>query len=121
MEGGPRWLVARLRTSGTPNERMLVEFYQGEHTLRLSSAHRRMLYAESGISPDVALERGYYTARNRSDVPEAFAGYQRRLGLVVPMYSPDGSTIGYQLRPDRGVLGSTQPLATPKHQQSTPS
>jgi hypothetical protein len=60
-----------------------------------------MLYDESGISPEVALERGYYTARRRSDVPQAFAGYQRRLGLVVPMYSPDGSTGGYQLRPDR--------------------
>ncbi|MDP9439274.1 MAG: DUF3854 domain-containing protein, partial [Actinomycetota bacterium] len=82
-----------------------MESYQGEHTARLSHSHRRMLYDESGISPDVALERGYYTARNRSDLPEAFACYQRRLGLVVPMYSPDGSTVGYQLRPDRPRKG----------------
>ncbi len=30
-----------------------------------------------------------------------FSKYQRRPGLVVPMFSPDGETVGYQLRPDR--------------------
>lgn len=45
-------------------------------------------------------ERGYYTAQHRSEVPEAFAGYQRRLGLVVPVHSPDGETTSSQLRPD---------------------
>lgn len=67
----------------------------------LSQEHRRMLLEESGISPDVAAERGYYTARRRSEIPEAFSSYQRRLGLVVPMFSPDGERVGYQLRPDR--------------------
>lgn len=69
--------------------------------MTLSHSHRRMLYEESGIDPDVAAERGYYTARARSEVPESFKGYQRRPGLIVPMYSPDGETVGYQLRPDR--------------------
>jgi hypothetical protein len=64
-----------------------------------------MLYDESGIDPGVAAERGYYTARLRSEVPEAFKDYQRRLGLVVPMFSPDGETIGYQLRPDKPRKG----------------
>ena len=67
----------------------------------LSDSHGRMLFEESGISPDVAAERGYYTARARSEVPEAFKDYQRKPGLVVPMFSPDGETVGYQLRPDR--------------------
>ena len=67
----------------------------------LSDSHRRMLYDESGISPEVAEERGYYTARTRSEVPEAFKNYQRKTGLVLPMYSPDGKTVGYQLRPDK--------------------
>jgi hypothetical protein len=71
----------------------------------LSASHRRMLFEESGISPDVAEERGYYTARSRSEVPEAFKNYQRKPGLVVPMFSPDGETIGYQLRPDRPRKG----------------
>ncbi len=68
--------------------------------LTLSSHHRRMLLDESGISPEVAAERGYYTARRRSEVPEAFPNYQRRLGLVVPICSPDGRTRSAQLRPD---------------------
>jgi hypothetical protein len=71
----------------------------------LSEADRRMLFGESGISPDVAAERGYYTARRRSEVPEPFKDYQRRRGLVVPMFSPDGVTTGYQLRPDRPRKG----------------
>jgi hypothetical protein len=71
----------------------------------LSDTHRRMLYDESGIDPGVAAERGYYTARLRSEVPEVFKEYQRRRGLVVPMYSPDGETVGYQLRPDRPRKG----------------
>jgi len=60
-----------------------------------------MLFEESGIDPAVAHERGYYTARRRSEVPKAFKNYQRKRGLVVPMFSPDGETVGYQLRPDR--------------------
>ncbi len=50
-------------------------------------------------------ERGYYTARRRSEVPEVFKDYQRKPGLVVPMFSPDGETAGYQLRPDRPRKG----------------
>src|SRR5215203_555938 len=60
-----------------------------------------MLFEESGIDPSVAAERGYYTARKRSEVPKAFKDYQRRLGLVVPTYSPDARTVGTQLRPNR--------------------
>jgi hypothetical protein len=64
-----------------------------------------MLFEESGISHEIAEERGYYTARRRSEVPEAFKDYQRKPGLVVPMFSPDGETVGYQLRPDRPRKG----------------
>jgi hypothetical protein len=60
-----------------------------------------MLFEESGISPEVAEERGYYTARRRSEVPEAFKDYQRKPGLVVPMFSPAAETVSYQLRPDK--------------------
>lgn len=60
-----------------------------------------MLFEESGISEEVARERDYYTARRRSEVPEVFKTYQRQPGLVVPMFSPDGETVGYQLRPDK--------------------
>ena len=69
--------------------------------IHLSRKHEHMLLYESGIDPGIAAERGYYTARIRAEIPEAFAGYQRRLGLVVPMFSPDGITRGWQLRPNK--------------------
>lgn len=78
-----------------------MAFYPSSDHGTLTEAHRRMLFEESGIDPSVAAERGYYTARGRSEVPEAFKDYQRRRGLVVPMFSPDGETVGYQLRPDQ--------------------
>jgi ribosomal protein S19E (S16A) len=60
-----------------------------------------MLHEESGISPEVAAERGYRTIRNRDELPAAFKPYQRRRGLLVPMHSPDGETVCHQLRPDK--------------------
>ncbi len=79
--------------------------YPNGQSHTLSKSHRRMLFEESGIDPSVARERGYYTARKRSEVPQAFKDYQRKSGLVVPMFSPDGETVGYQLRPDRPRKG----------------
>jgi hypothetical protein len=60
-----------------------------------------MLFSESGIDPGVAEERGYHTARRRSEAPEILKGYQRKPGLVVPTFSPDGITRSCQLRPDK--------------------
>ena len=65
----------------------------------VSEDHRRMLIEESGIGAAVVTERGYRTV-GRPEVPEAFGGYQRRPGLLVPMFSPDGKTTSHQLRPD---------------------
>jgi hypothetical protein len=62
-----------------------------------------MLYGDSGVDPDVAAARGYRTIRRRSEVPEAFADWQCRLGLLVPTYSPDGQRSGYQLRPNKPI------------------
>jgi len=64
-----------------------------------------MLLEESGISPDVAAGRGYYTAHRCSEVPQDRGELPKRPGLVVPMYSPDGITRSYQLRPDRKGKG----------------
>ncbi len=66
----------------------------------VSPEHARMLFEESAISPAVAEARGYRTVRSRSEVPDAFKDYQRRLGLLIPTLSPSGRT-GYQLRPDK--------------------
>jgi hypothetical protein len=67
--------------------------------LPLSTEHREMLEVESSISPEYIAGRGYYTASRRAYVPEVFKGKQRRLGLVIPTFSPSGAT-GFRLRPN---------------------
>jgi hypothetical protein len=67
----------------------------------LADEHRRMLEVESGISPEIIATRGYFTARRRTEIPDVFSTKQRRLGLVVPLHSPDGETVSYQLRPNK--------------------
>src|SRR5215212_9134423 len=81
-----------------------MESYPNSSLRTLSHSHRRMLFDESGIDPDVAAERGYYTARRRSEVPEAFKSYQRRAGLVIPVLTPSGER-RVRLRPDRPRKG----------------
>lgn len=75
-----------------------LDYAQADHTL--SAEHRRMLLEGSGISPEVAAERGYRTITRRDQLPE-FPDWQRRLGLYVPMHSPDGRTSVPQIRPHR--------------------
>ena len=67
--------------------------------LPLSFEDRQMLEVESSISLEYIAGRGYYTASRRADVPEVFKGRQRRLGLVIPTFSPSGVT-GFRLRPN---------------------
>jgi hypothetical protein len=74
---------------------------------QLSPEHERMLCEGSSISPEVLVARGYYTATRPSEVPEVFSAKQRRrVGLVIPMYSPDGETVSYQLRPNYPISPS---------------
>jgi hypothetical protein len=87
------------------------------YTKALSKQHQDMLYQESAIEPSVAQARGYRTIRHRSEVPEEFAKWQRRLGLLVPTNSPDGKTSGHQLRPGKPITrkksGSAPKYETP--------
>src|SRR5215208_4167460 len=71
-------------------------------SLPLSPEDRRMLEVESDISPEYIAGRGYYTASRLADVPKVFKGRQRRLGLIIPTYSPSGAT-GFRLRPKRRI------------------
>jgi hypothetical protein len=67
----------------------------------LSDKHRHLLETESAIAPEIIAQRGYYTATRPAEVPEGFSAKQRRrMGLVIPLYSPDGETVSYQLRPN---------------------
>lgn len=78
-----------------------MESYQGGCPPYLSGKHRRTLFDESRIAPEIVSERGYQTARHRSELPDAFKNYQRRApALVAPTYSPDRETTGCQIRPD---------------------
>jgi hypothetical protein len=76
----------------------------------LSAAHRRMLFEQSSITPAVAAERGYYSAERPGEVPAAFKRYQRRRGLVLPVYSPDGKSTSYHLRPDKPRVREGKPI-----------
>jgi hypothetical protein len=67
----------------------------------LTDEHHRLLETESAIAPEIIAERGYFSALTPDDVPEVFWEYQRRPGLVIPLFSPDRFTVGYQLRADR--------------------
>jgi len=59
-----------------------------------------MLLVESGISPEVVRERGYKTARRRSQLRRLFPEWQRRApSLFIPVYSPDEVTESAQIRP----------------------
>jgi len=91
----------------------------GDRTL--SDSHRRQL-EESAIAQEVALARGYRTIRRRSEVPDVYANWQRRLGLLVPTHSPDGKTSGYQLKPNKPIRrknGSAPKYETPSGSRIT--
>ena len=64
--------------------------------------HRRMLLEESGISPAVVAQRGYYSAKTKTELARlGFSERQRRaVALVIPMYSPAGELVTHQIRPD---------------------
>lgn len=67
----------------------------------IATHHRKML-AKSGISDERAQARGYETVNDRGrliDLGVAQAG-RRVPGLLVPSLRVDGSTWGYQYRPD---------------------
>lgn len=53
------------------------------------------------MDPEVAFERGYWTATKRPELT-MFSPCQRRVpSLVIPMFSPEDGTVGHQLRPDK--------------------
>jgi hypothetical protein len=74
-----------------------------------------MLYEESGISPDVAEERGTFTATRGKDVPQDRGKLPAKPGLVFPVHTLDGG-IFHRLRPDnpgRSKAKYMQPKGAP--------
>ncbi len=64
----------------------------------LSQKHRRMLLEESGISPEIAAERGTFTARRGKDVPQEHGWLPSKPGMVFPVHPLDGSGTFCRLR-----------------------
>jgi hypothetical protein len=70
--------------------------------MTLADHHKKMLIAESGIARDVAEARGYRTIEKKVELKTlGFADRQcNPPGLLIPIYSPTGEIVNYQLRPD---------------------
>jgi 5-methylcytosine-specific restriction endonuclease McrA len=84
--------------------------------------HHLAMLAASGVTPEHAAARGYETIRDPRRLAElgiAKAG-QRTQGLLVPQLRVDGSTRGYQYRPDspRVRSGKTVKYETPWQQRN---
>ena len=64
--------------------------------------HRIMLTDRSGIHPDLITTRGYRTVTTKADLERlGFSPRQRNVpALLIPLYSPTGELVLYQLRPD---------------------
>lgn len=75
----------------------------------LSSAHLTDLEA-SAIDATIIAERGYRTIAGPDELPTAFADWQRRPGLLVPIRDTTGNVATYQLKasdPRRGKDGKS--------------
>ncbi len=65
----------------------------------ISKSHRRMLFDELDIAPEIAAERGTFTARRGKDVPQEYGLLPRKPGIVFPVHTLDGEFF-YRLRLD---------------------
>ena len=67
-----------------------------------------MLKVESGISPEIIAQRGYWTASTAAEIPPGFAPsqYQPEMFpiLVIPQWNTVGRQVAYVLRPDHPRL-----------------
>lgn len=66
----------------------------------LSVKHRVELETGSAISPEIIAERDYFTATRAHELPAAFADYQCRPGLVIPILDITGKVVGWHLKAD---------------------
>jgi hypothetical protein len=77
--------------------------------LTLSPEHEGML-AQSGISAEIAQQRGYFTAVDPSQMPSVFSEAQRKRVpcLVIPVWGVDATDVpvGYRMRPDEPMTDS---------------
>jgi len=91
-------------------EELLIQSLEYPH-------HRLSLLEESTISPQVIVERGYYTAKSKAELGRLGFSPSQRLApaLVIPMYAPTGELTTHQVRPDapREIDGKAVKYETP--------
>jgi len=70
--------------------------------VRLAPNHAKLI-EDSAVLPEVAIERGYFTATKKAQLKDlGFKDYQQLPpALVVPIYGVTGEIVNYQIRPDR--------------------
>ncbi len=86
--------------------------YRGPDGSPLNENHAKML-AASGIPPEHAVARGYETivdSRRLAAIGIVKAARGRVPGLLIPLLRRDGSTWGYQYRPDDPRLRDDKPI-----------
>ena len=68
----------------------------------LLESHFQHLHDESGISPEVILERGYKSILGKAELEKlGFSPAQQRTpGILIPLWGVDGKQVGYQYHPD---------------------
>ena len=76
----------------------------------LSEPHREMLRCGSGISDEVINERGYLSISASQGKEFGFAPSQCRTGLLMPVWTTDGTKALHQLRPDNPRTKDGKPL-----------
>jgi putative DNA primase/helicase len=88
-------------------------------TYGLADRHRTMLEIESGISPEVIAQRGYFTATGPDELSEwGFAEYQIRTpALVIPVWGVDGQFRFARIRPDDPRQDRGKPEKVNKYEQ----
>lgn len=71
----------------------------------LTEDHATELLGGSAIIEKVLDQRGYQSILDPADLPEAFADYQRRPGLLIPIRSVRGEIESYQIKPNQPRIG----------------
>jgi hypothetical protein len=77
---------------------------------RISQAHWDELTIGSAIHPDVIMERRYLSVPARLVPIEAFADYQQRDGLIIPIVSVSQDIWTIQLKPDHPRTSNGRPI-----------
>src|SRR5262245_17192840 len=103
-------MSARKRPKPAPPEEPVANDDQAPDWKATLAPDHAKLIEDSAISPEVAIARGYWTARTQRELELLGFGKQQRIvpALVVPIRGVTGEIVNYQIRPDRPRIGKTK-------------